>query len=90
MDGGERRLEQQQLPEGRPQNRAVSLDDVGLCSTSSATRYALLQDVTYPTLAGTPRGFVELPSQINEQWVFTRELPDRFAALPNREPLRPS
>ncbi|MEQ1912125.1 MAG: M3 family metallopeptidase, partial [Vicinamibacterales bacterium] len=41
--------------------------------------HALLQDVAYPTLGDTPRDFVELPSQINEQWVFTRELLDRFA-----------
>jgi peptidyl-dipeptidase Dcp len=50
--------------------------------------HALLQDVTYPSLADTPRDFVELPSQINEQWVFTRELLDRFARhVKTNEPL---
>ena len=58
----------------------VSLDDVRtLFHEFGHSLHALLQDVTYPTLAGTPRDFVELPSQINEQWVFTRELLDRFA-----------
>ena len=43
------------------------------------TLHALLQDVTYPGLADTPRDFVELPSQINERWLLTPELLDRFA-----------
>jgi len=58
----------------------VSLDDVRtLFHEFGHSLHGLLQDVTYPTLAGTPRDFVELPSQINEQWVFTRQLLDRFA-----------
>jgi peptidyl-dipeptidase Dcp len=58
----------------------VSLDDVRtLFHEFGHSLHSLLQDVTYPTLAETPRDFVELPSQINEQWVFTRELLDRFA-----------
>ncbi|MGE0448825.1 MAG: M3 family metallopeptidase [Vicinamibacterales bacterium] len=58
----------------------LSLDDVRtLFHEFGHTLHALLQDVTYPALAETPRDFVELPSQINEQWVFTRELLDRFA-----------
>ena len=58
----------------------VSLDDVRtLFHEFGHSLHSLLQDVTYQTLAGTPRDFVELPSQINEQWVFTRELLDRFA-----------
>ncbi len=58
----------------------VSLDDVRtLFHEFGHSLHALLQDVTYPTLGETPRDFVELPSQINEQWVFTRELLDRFA-----------
>ncbi len=58
----------------------VSLDDVRtLFHEFGHSLHGLLQDITYPTLAGTPRDFVELPSQINEQWVFTRQLLDRFA-----------
>ena len=58
----------------------VSLDDVRtLFHEFGHSLHTLLQDITYPSLAVTPRDFVELPSQINEQWVFTRELLDRFA-----------
>ncbi|MFN7981378.1 MAG: M3 family metallopeptidase [Vicinamibacterales bacterium] len=58
----------------------VSLDDVRtLFHEFGHSLHALLQNVGYPTLGDTPRDFVELPSQINEQWVFTRELLDRFA-----------
>jgi peptidyl-dipeptidase Dcp len=35
--------------------------------------------VTYPGLSSTPRDFVEFPSQVNENWVLTREVLDRFA-----------
>jgi peptidyl-dipeptidase Dcp len=41
--------------------------------------HALLQDVTYPGLATTPRDFVEYPSQVYEQWLLTREVLDKFA-----------
>lgn len=58
----------------------VSLDDVRtLFHEFGHSLHYLLQDITYPTLGDTPRDFVELPSQINEQWVFTGELLDRFA-----------
>jgi peptidyl-dipeptidase Dcp len=39
----------------------------------------LLQQVYYPGLAGTPRDFVEYPSQVNENWVLTRDVLNRFA-----------
>jgi peptidyl-dipeptidase Dcp len=39
----------------------------------------MLQDVTYPGLAGTPRDFVEFPSQVHEHWLLTREVLDQFA-----------
>ena len=66
---------------GRPGEPVfVSVDDVRtLFHEFGHSLHALLQDVTYPSLGDTPRDFVELPSQINEQWVFTRELLDRFA-----------
>lgn len=58
----------------------VSLDDVRtLFHEFGHSLHSLLQDVAYPGLAATPRDFVELPSQINERWAFTRELLDRFA-----------
>jgi len=41
--------------------------------------HAMLQDVTYSGLAGTPRDFVEFPSQVNEHWLLTREVLDKFA-----------
>jgi len=43
--------------------------------------HGLLSDVTYPSLAGTAvlRDFVELPSQLFEHWLPTRELLARFA-----------
>ena len=58
----------------------ISLDDVRtLFHEFGHSLHALLQDVEYPGLGDTPRDFVELPSQINEQWVFTPEVLDRFA-----------
>jgi peptidyl-dipeptidase Dcp len=43
--------------------------------------HGLLSDVTYPTLAGTSvkRDFVEFPSQLNERWLRTPEVLNRFA-----------
>lgn len=43
--------------------------------------HGLLSDVKYPTLGGTSvaRDFVEFPSQINEQWLPTPEVLNRFA-----------
>lgn len=43
--------------------------------------HGLLSNVTYPTLAGTnvDGDFVELPSQLYEHWLMTREVLTRFA-----------
>jgi peptidyl-dipeptidase Dcp len=58
----------------------ISLDDAEtLFHEFGHALHALLQDVRYPFLAITPRDFVEYPSQVNEQWVLTREVLDRFA-----------
>jgi peptidyl-dipeptidase Dcp len=58
----------------------LSFDDVRtLFHEFGHALHSLLQDVVYPTLGDTPQDFVELPSQINEQWAGTRELLDRFA-----------
>jgi peptidyl-dipeptidase Dcp len=58
----------------------ISLDDATtLFHEFGHALHGLLQDITYPGLATTPRDFVEYPSQVNEQWVLTREVLDRFA-----------
>jgi peptidyl-dipeptidase Dcp len=43
--------------------------------------HGLLSDVSYPSVAGTRvvRDYVELPSQLMEHWLSTREVLDRFA-----------
>ena len=43
--------------------------------------HGLCSDVHYPSLSGTsvPRDYVELPSQINERWLATPEVLNRFA-----------
>ncbi len=38
-----------------------------------------LSNVHYPSLGGSPRDFVEYPSQVNENWLMTRPVLDRFA-----------
>ncbi|MEO8076203.1 MAG: M3 family metallopeptidase, partial [Acidobacteriota bacterium] len=58
----------------------ISLDDgMTLFHEFGHALHGLLQDVTYPGLSSTPRDFVEYPSQVNERWLLTRELLDRFA-----------
>jgi peptidyl-dipeptidase Dcp len=53
--------------------------------------HALLQDITYPSLATTPRDFVEFPSQVYEQWLMTPEVLDRFARHhKTKEPIPPA
>ncbi|MES2337868.1 MAG: M3 family metallopeptidase [Pseudomonadota bacterium] len=49
--------------------------------------HSLLQDVTYPGLAGTPRDFVEYPSQVNENWLLTRDVLDRYAKNADGQPM---
>lgn len=41
--------------------------------------HAILQEVRYRSLADTPGDYVELPSQLNERWLLTPEVLDRFA-----------
>ena len=38
-----------------------------------------LADVKYPSLGGSPRDFVEYPSQVNENWLMSRPVLDKFA-----------
>ncbi len=58
----------------------ISLDDAEtLFHEFGHGIHSLLSDTYYPGLAGTPRDFVEYPSQVNENWLLTREVLDKFA-----------
>ena len=58
----------------------ISLDDaVTLFHEFGHGIHSLLSDTYYPGLAGTPRDFVEYPSQVNENWLLTREVLDKYA-----------
>ncbi len=58
----------------------ISLDDAQtLFHEFGHALHGLMSEVNYPGLAGTPRDFVEYPSQVHEQWVLTRPILDRFA-----------
>jgi peptidyl-dipeptidase Dcp len=58
----------------------ISLDDSRtLFHEFGHALHGLLSEVNYPGLAGTPRDFVEYPSQVHEQWVLTRPILDKFA-----------
>jgi peptidyl-dipeptidase Dcp len=74
-------------PPGEPV--LISLDDAQtLFHEFGHALHALLQNVPYPGLATTPRDFVEYPSQVNEHWLLTREVLDRFARhYQSREPM---
>jgi len=58
----------------------ISLDDARtLFHEFGHALHSLLSEVNYPGLAGTPRDYVEYPSQVHEHWVLTRPILDRFA-----------
>jgi peptidyl-dipeptidase Dcp len=58
----------------------ISLDDARtLFHEFGHALHALLSEVRYPGLGGTPRDFVEYPSQVHEFWVLSRPILDRFA-----------
>jgi peptidyl-dipeptidase Dcp len=58
----------------------ISLDDAQtLFHEFGHALHSLLSEVSYPGLSGTPRDFVEYPSQVHELWVLTRPVLDRFA-----------
>lgn len=58
----------------------ISLDDGRtLFHEFGHTLHGLLQDIRYPGLSTTPRDFVEYPSQLNEEWLLTRDVLDRYA-----------
>ncbi|MGB7405432.1 MAG: M3 family metallopeptidase, partial [Pacificimonas sp.] len=64
--------------EGEPS--LISLDDAEtLFHEFGHALHYLSNQVNYPTLAGTPRDFVEFPSQVHENWVLTPEVLDQYA-----------
>ena len=58
----------------------ISLDDASTMfhEFGHAIHY-LLVDVKYPSLGGSQRDFVEYPSQVNENWLLTRPVLEKFA-----------
>ena len=70
----------------------ISWDDaVTLFHEFGHALHAMNSNVTYPTLAGTSvaRDFVEFPSQLNENWLPTPELLERFAVNAEGQPIPP-
>ncbi|QDX27595.1 M3 family metallopeptidase [Sphingomonas suaedae] len=58
----------------------ISIDDAStLFHEFGHALHSLLSQVYYPGLAGTPRDFVEYPSQVNENWLLTPDVLNRFA-----------
>lgn len=65
---------------GAGQPTLISLDDATtLFHEFGHALHSLLGQVYYPGLAGTPRDFVEYPSQVNENWLLTPDVLNRFA-----------
>ena len=58
----------------------ISLDDATtLFHEFGHALHSLVGQVYYPGLGGTPRDFVEYPSQVNENWLLTPDVLSRFA-----------
>tara|TARA_R110000772_G_scaffold60328_22_gene136302 strand:+ start:10223 stop:12424 length:2202 start_codon:yes stop_codon:yes gene_type:complete len=58
----------------------ISLDDATtLFHEFGHALHYLNYDITYPGLAGTPRDFVEYPSQVNENWLMTPYILSNYA-----------
>jgi peptidyl-dipeptidase Dcp len=58
----------------------ISLDDAEtLFHEFGHAIHSFLSNVYYPSLGGTPRDFVEYPSQVHENWVLTPQILNRFA-----------
>ncbi|MBB5711683.1 M3 family metallopeptidase [Sphingomonas xinjiangensis] len=65
---------------GAGQPTLISIDDATtLFHEFGHALHSLLSNVYYPGLGGTPRDFVEYPSQVNENWLMTPEVLNRFA-----------
>ncbi|WP_341533238.1 M3 family metallopeptidase [Sphingosinicella humi] len=58
----------------------ISLDDAEtLFHEFGHAIHYFLSDVHYPSFGGTPRDFVEYPSQVNENWLMTPAVLSKFA-----------
>lgn len=58
----------------------ISVDDAEtLFHEFGHALHYFLSDVRYPGFQGTPRDFVEYPSQVHENWLLTPEILSRFA-----------
>jgi peptidyl-dipeptidase Dcp len=58
----------------------ISLDDAStLFHEFGHALHSLLTDIEYPGLRGTPRDFVEYPSQVNENWLLTPYILENYA-----------
>ena len=58
----------------------ISLDDAEtLFHEFGHALHGLLSEVNYPSLAGTPRDFVEYPSQVHEMWVMSKPILEKYA-----------
>jgi peptidyl-dipeptidase Dcp len=58
----------------------ISLDDAEtLFHEFGHAIHYFLTDIHYPSFGGTPRDFVEYPSQVNENWLLTQPVLSRFA-----------
>jgi len=57
----------------------ISLDDAEtMFHEFGHALHAFSSTVHYPALGGTPRDFVEYPSQVHEHWVLTRPILDGY------------
>ena len=57
----------------------ISLDDAEtLFHEFGHALHSLSSQITYPALGGTPRDYVEYPSQVHEHWVLSRPILDGF------------
>ena len=58
----------------------ISVDDAStLFHEFGHALHGLVSNTYYPELAGTPRDFVEYPSQVNENWLLTPDVLNRYA-----------
>jgi peptidyl-dipeptidase Dcp len=65
---------------GEGQPTLISLDDATtLFHEFGHALHFLNYDIIYPGLSGTPRDFVEYPSQVNENWLLTPYILDTYA-----------